>query len=98
MIKSAKEMRENVNNKRFYKEGFEQAIESVMECIEEATELGLRKTCFCPRKYRYKNLEGGGRCIDFYEEVKEEFKKHGYTFKPTGYVDGAWQQLEDICW
>ena len=98
MIKSAKEMRENVNNKRFYKEGFEQAIESVMKRIEEATELGLRKTCFCPRKYRYKNPEGGGRWIDFYEDVKAEFKKHGYIFKPTGYIGGVWQDSEDICW
>ena len=32
------------------------------------------------------------------DEVKAEFKKHGYIFKPTGYINGVWQDSEDICW
>lgn len=98
MIKSAKEMRETVTKKELYKKGYIQAVESVMKSIETASKMGLRKTCFSPRMYHYETANGFWGWMNFYDEVKEEFKEHGYTFKPTGYVDGVWQQSEDICW
>lgn len=36
--------------------------------------------------------------MNFDDEVREAFRKKGYTFKPTGYIDGMWQNTKDICW
>lgn len=82
MIKSAKEVWENQVNKA----DFENACESVMRGIEKASMAGYRSCCFDPRP------------VEQYHAVKAEFEKHGYTFKPTGYVGGVWQRSEDICW
>ena len=98
MIKSALEMKEISTKNKRYEEGYEQAIKSVMRAIKDASERGYRKTCFNPRAYYYKDGLGVRHRMDFYNEVKEEFEMNGYRFKPTGYVDGVWQQSEDICW
>ena len=98
MIKSASEMREVTTKVGHYEKGYKQAVESVMRAIERASEKGYRKTCFNPSAYWYKTEYGTETFMKFDDEVKEEFKKHGYTFKPTGYIGGVWQLTEDICW
>ena len=98
MIKSAKEMRETATKNEHYEKGYKRAVESVMRSIERASKIGLRKTCFCPSIYWYDIEDGTRNYINFDDEVKAEFKKQGYKFKPTGYVGGVWQKTEDICW
>lgn len=98
MIRDAYEQKEiTIKNER-YKQGFEKAVNSVMRAIEKASERGYRQTCFNPSVYWYTNDSGLETYIDFYDQTKKEFKKHGYTFKPTGYVGGVWQRTEEICW
>ena len=63
---------------------FNNACKVVMNDIRVASKKGYRSTCFRAHECR--------------EQVKEEFKRNGYTFKPTGYVGGVWQMTEDICW
>ena len=65
---------------------FEKACDSVMKDVELASAQGLRDCCFNPYP---SNLYGA---------VKDEFQKYGYSFRPTGYVSGIWQQTEQICW
>lgn len=84
-MKSASEMREQTLKNENYKIEFETAVNRVMRQIEYASEKGYRSTCFNPSCY-------------WYEDVKELFKKQGYTFKPTGYIGGVWQRTEEICW
>lgn len=67
------------------KGGFEKACESVMRSIEKASAKGFRDCCFNPP-------------AEFYEPVKAEFQKNGYTFRPTGYIGGVWQLTEQVCW
>lgn len=63
-----------------------------------ASKEGKRKTCFNPSVYWYNTEYGTRTFMRFDDEVKEEFKKHGYTFAPTGYIGGVWQITENICW
>lgn len=98
MIKNAYEVRRKTENSERYKAGYEKAVNSVMRAIERASEKGYRNACFNPSVYWYQTETGLATYIDFYCEVREEFKKHGYTFKPTGYVGGVWQRTEDIYW
>lgn len=98
MIKRAWEMEEISTKNKHYEKGYKQAVESVMRSIEIASERGYRKTGFCPSTYWYKNEDGIDCYINFDEEVKAEFKRNGYSFRPTGYIDGVWQHTEDICW
>lgn len=65
---------------------FEKACDSVMKTIEKASAQGLRNCCFNPIP------------SELYYAVKEEFRKHGYDFQPTGNIGGCWQQTEQICW
>lgn len=65
---------------------FEKACQGVMRYIEKASAEGRRDTVFDPRP------------VTMYDAVKEEFRKHGYTFKPTGIIGGVWQHSEQICW
>lgn len=78
-------------------EGFEQAVQAVVRDIENASKQGRRSTCFNPPAYWF-DTEFGRSFIRYDEEVKEEFKKKGYTFRPTGYIGGVWQRTEHICW
>lgn len=94
MIKSANEMRELTIKNEMYEKGFKRAVDHVIESIQRASKLGLRKTSFCPTTY----TDESGYTIFFDDEVKELFKKYGYKFKPTGYINGVWQETEDICW
>ena len=98
MIKNAWEMKDISTKNKHYEEGYKQAVESVMKSIENASERGYRKTCFCSSTYWYKNEDGIDCFINFDEEVKAEFIRHGYSFRPTGYIGGVWQHTEDICW
>lgn len=97
-IKSAKSMRKKTIQNEIYQRGFEQAVESVMRRIEKASEQGLRSCVFSPSAYWYTTESGGGAFMNFDDEVREAFRKKGYTFKPTGYIDGVWQNTKDICW
>lgn len=98
MVKRAWEMNEISTKNERYEKGYKKAVDSVMRSIEIASERGYRKTCFCPSVYWYKNEDGIECYIDFYNEVKEEFRMNGYRFRPTGYLAGVWQRTEDICW
>lgn len=68
-----------------YKVTREQSIQSVMKQIKRASERGYTRTVFNPN-------------VEVYDEIKEEFRKKGYEFAPTGYCGGVWQDSEDICW
>ena len=35
---------------------------------------------------------------NYKNEVREKFRRAGYTVKPTGYIGGAWQDSETIVW
>lgn len=35
---------------------------------------------------------------DYEDEIREKFRKAGYTIKPTGYIGGVWQRSETIFW
>lgn len=98
MIKDAREMQERATRNDHYKKGYERAVESVMRAIEKASQNGYRKTCFNPSVYWYETEYGIRTFMSFDNEVKKEFKKHGYWFEPTGYVGGVWQRTENICW
>ena len=65
---------------------FDRACESVLREIEKAQKIGRRDACFDPRP------------CEQYDAVKREFERHGYTFRPTGYIGGVWQHTEHICW
>lgn len=62
-----------------------ESCERVMRDIERASTEGYTNTVFNPNH-------------DYYEETKAVFKKHGYTFRPTGMNAGVWQTTEQICW
>lgn len=79
-------------------EGFEQAVQAVVRDITRASKEGRRSTCFNPPAYWYTTDTGVRTFIRYDEEVKEEFRKKGYTFRPTGYIGGVWQRTENICW
>ena len=98
MIRNANELREISTKNEHYEKGYKQAVESVMRSIEEASKNGRRKTCFNPMAYWYETEYGTRTFMNFDDEVKEEFKKHGYRFEPTGYIGGVWQRTENICW
>ena len=82
MIKSAADVWNSQSNKG----DFDKACAMVMRYIEKASSEGRRDTVFDPRP------------VEMYDAVKDEFKKHGYTFKPTGFIGGVWQRSEQICW
>lgn len=67
------------------KDEFVKSCEIVVQDISRAAKEGRRKTNFNP----YSNQ---------YEAVKNEFRKKGYYFTPTGYIGGVWQLTEDINW
>ena len=98
MIRSANELREITENNDVYAKGYQQAVESVMKAIENASKDGKRKTCFNPSAYWYVTKDGVRTFMKFDDEVKEAFKRHGYRFEPTGYIGGVWQRTENICW
>lgn len=67
-------------------EDFQEACEYQMRMVEKAADEGCRSTVFDPRP------------IAQYDAVKNEFRKYGYWFKPTGRIGGVMQTTEDICW
>lgn len=98
MIRNASELREVATKNEHYEKGYKQAVESVMRAIERASKKGYRKTCFNPMAYWYTTEIGIRTFMRFDDEVKEEFKKYGYRFEPTGYIGGVLQRTENICW
>lgn len=82
MIKSAKDVWDSQENR----DDFEKACDSVMRAIEKASAGGKRDCAFKPHP------------SDQYHAVRAEFEKHGYRFRPTGYIGGVWQHTEEICW
>lgn len=97
-IEKAGKMRKKATQNEIYQKGLEQAIGSVMREIKKASEQGLRSCRFYPSAYWYTNESGRGAFMRFDDEVREAFRKKGYTFKPTGFIDGVWQDTEDIRW
>ena len=83
MSLSAKEARELSSKNTERQEKIKQYIEWQENSIRRACDNGHRRTCFA---YGY----------DMPEVVKH-FKDLGYTFKPTGYSGGVWQNSTDIC-
>ena len=81
---SAEKARKKTKKNVERKNKINQYIKWQEESIRKASEKGCRKTCFA---YGYNMIE-----------VREYFKNLGYTFKPTGYCCGVWQDSEDICW
>ena len=69
-----------------HRNDFEKACIGIMKRIREANAKGYRDTCFTPHP------------VEQYDAVKAEFRKNGYTFKPTGRIGGVWQDSEQICW
>lgn len=55
------------------------------ECIRKAASEGKHSTIF-----RFLPDDDSG--------AKEHYQKLGFRFRPTGYIGGAWQRTEDICW
>ena len=98
MIRNANEMKVVAEKHDNYKIGYKNAVESVMRAIERASKQGYRKTCFNPSAYWYTTESGIRTYMRFDDEVKNEFKKYGYRFEPTGYVGGVLQRTENICW
>jgi hypothetical protein len=98
MIRNASELKEATMKNEHYEKGYKQAVESVMRAIERASQEGRRKTCFNPSAYWYVTESGVRTFMRFDDEVKVEFKKHGYRFEPTGYIGGVLQRTENICW
>lgn len=82
MIRSAADVWASQQNR----DDFDKACAYIMRRIENASAAGLRDTVFDPRP------------ITMYDAVKAEFRKHGYTFKPTGIIGGVRQDSEQICW
>jgi hypothetical protein len=85
MIKSAKEVRNEMLQSEDYKRNVGEAVRYVMLNIERAKSDGRTHACFNVNRM-YEN------------EIKQMFMAEGYTFKPTGYCGGVWQLSEDICW
>ena len=84
MAFSAEDARKITEKNIERQEKIKQYIKWQENSIRKASENGFRRTCFA-----YGN--------DM-TEVKEYFKNLGYTFKPTGYCGGVWQDTIDICW
>lgn len=89
MIKNANELKA-ADARR---EALEYCEKWLMYYIEAANEKGLNNVCFSPTG---KTING--IYIDCEDELKREFSRAGYYFKPTGYVGGVWQRTIDICW
>lgn len=98
MIRNANELREITLKNEHYQKGYKQAVDSVMRAIERASSEGRRKTCFNPSAYWYETEDGTKTFMRFDDEIKAEFKRHGYRFEPTGYIGGVLQRTENICW
>jgi hypothetical protein len=85
MIKSAQDIRSKMQETEEYRLIVDKEVSSVMRAIEIATDRGLTSTCFSV-SYHYR------------DEIKKMFLAKGYSFRPTGYIGGVWQQTEHICW
>ena len=73
---------------------------NVVNSIIEKAKQGKNSFCFGitdgEQTYRIK-INGEYKSIAL-PEVKEHFKAKGFTFKPTGVINGVYQMTEDICW
>lgn len=78
-----------IANKNGYQEKLEKKINQIERDIQNACERGSTSTCFGYLDEYKDNIE---------RDAKEHFKKLGYTFKPTGYIQGVYQVTESICW
>jgi hypothetical protein len=85
MIKSAQDIRSEMQETEEYKRIIDKEVSSVVRAIEIATARGLTNTNFSV-SYHYR------------DEIKKMFLAKGYSFRPTGYIGGVWQQTENICW
>jgi len=85
MIRSAQDIRSEMQETEDYKRIVEKEVFNVMRAIESAKERGFTSTCFSVA-HQYK------------DEIKKMFLVKGYSFRPTGYIGGVWQQTEHICW
>lgn len=81
-IPTASDVWKNQENKG----DFDRACDIVIREIEKAAEAGRRYAHFDPRP------------VEQYDAVKAAFEQRGFSFRPTGYVGGVWQQTERVCW
>lgn len=89
-----------ISNQNGREEWIKQAIKSVEDKIIEKAKQGKNSFCFGitdgEQTYRIK-INGEYKSIAL-PEVREHFKAKGFTFKPTGVINGVYQMTEDICW
>lgn len=84
-IKEARQVRNEMTQTATYQAAVNEAVQQQMNLIERAIADGRTHVVFSvPRAYE--------------TEVKRLFIEKGYTFLPTGYYGGVWQQSEDIYW
>lgn len=72
------------NNKEYH-----EFMAEIEKRIKYAMEDGHRSCCF------------GMRDCDLSDaklQVKEEFERRGFTFRPTGVIGGVYQHTQEICW
>jgi hypothetical protein len=85
VIVPAKEMRTRTEANETRKKEIETAVYYQVRAIQKAQESGQSYTSFdVPYEYE--------------QEIKKMFAKQGYTFKPTGYINGVLQRTERIHW
>lgn len=71
--------------------------------IERAIACGLSKVCLSKTSC-YLKQDGtigsykDGVYIDCTTEIEEWLYSLGYDIRPTGYINGYYQQTKDICW
>lgn len=82
IIKNAAQVRDETAKTK----EFDYACASVMADIEKAKSEGRYHTLFHPSHYHLA------------DDVKAEFQRHGYTFRPVGMVGGVYQDDQYICW
>jgi hypothetical protein len=85
MIVPAKEMRSRTESNEKRKREIELAVFYQVRSIQRAQERGQSYASFSV-PYEYE------------QEIKTMFAKQGYTFKPTGYINGVLQKTERIHW
>lgn len=85
LIPSSKEIRESLSQNDKYIKEMKKEITEINRRIKESKDIGLSCTFFPAR-------------AEYEDDLKRLYKDKGYTFKPTGYIGGVWQETEEICW
>ncbi len=84
LIPSMQQTRKELSQNEIYRKELKKQIDNMNKRIEYAKNKGYSSTCWCVYEHEH--------------QIRAMYKEKGYTFKPTGYVGGVWQETEDICW